>query len=99
MKTFSAALGLLALASLVLGDLQQVTGFGTNPTNLQMYISVPSKTVTNSPIIVAVSFLAIGGCTGQLLIMIPRYILAGALRNSGTAALTCRNMPTAKASF
>lgn len=55
MKPFAAAFSLLALASSVCGALQQVTGFGTNPTNVQMYISVPSKVATNPAIIVAVS--------------------------------------------
>jgi len=53
MKAFTAVLGLLALASSAFGALQQVTGFGTNPTNLQMYISVPGKVATNPAIIVA----------------------------------------------
>ncbi|KAF2177347.1 carbohydrate esterase family 1 protein [Zopfia rhizophila CBS 207.26] len=53
MKAFTAALALLALASSAFGALQQVTGFGTNPTNLQMYISLPSKVATNPAVIVA----------------------------------------------
>jgi acetylxylan esterase len=59
MKTFTAALGMLALASSAFGALQQVTGFGTNPSNVQMYISVPAKVATNPAIIVAVGLLCI----------------------------------------
>jgi len=55
MKTFTTALSLMALANSAFGALQQITGFGSNPTNLQMYISVPAKVAANPAIIVAVS--------------------------------------------
>lgn len=56
MKFLSSVVGLLASASSVLGaSLEQVTGFGTNPTTIQMYIYVPSKLATPPPIIVAAS--------------------------------------------
>jgi acetylxylan esterase len=54
MKAFATVLGLLASASSAFGALQQVTGFGTNPTGVQMYISVPARIATNPAIIVAV---------------------------------------------
>jgi len=57
MKAFATATAILASASSAFGALQQVTGFGSNPTNLQMYISVPAKIATNPAIIVAVSLL------------------------------------------
>jgi hypothetical protein len=57
MKAFTTILSLLASASSAFGALQQVTGFGTNPTGVQMYISVPAKVATNPAIIVAVSFI------------------------------------------
>ncbi|EAT91929.1 hypothetical protein HBI56_009000 [Parastagonospora nodorum] len=53
MKAFTTATAILASASSAFGALQQVTGFGSNPTNLQMYISVPAKIATNPAIIVA----------------------------------------------
>ena len=46
----SAALGLCA-------SLQQVTNFGTNPTNIKMYIYVPDKVATKPAIIVAVRII------------------------------------------
>lgn len=55
MKAFTTVTAILASASSAFGALQQVTGFGSNPTNLQMYISVPAKIATNPAIIVAVS--------------------------------------------
>jgi acetylxylan esterase len=55
MKAFTTAFALLASASSALGALQQVTGFGNNPTNIQMYISVPAKVAANPAIVVAVS--------------------------------------------
>lgn len=59
MKALFTALNLLASASSVLGALKEVTDFGENPTNLQMYISIPSKVAKNPAIIVAVSCLSI----------------------------------------
>jgi acetylxylan esterase len=55
MKAFTTAIAMLASASSAFGALQQVTGFGSNPSNIQMYISVPAKVATNPAIIVAVS--------------------------------------------
>lgn len=55
MKTFTTFCSVLASAGSALGALTQVTGFGTNPTNVQMFISVPAKLATNPAIIVAVS--------------------------------------------
>jgi acetylxylan esterase len=57
MKAFTTAFGLLASASSAFGALQQVTGFGTNPTGVQMFISVPAKVAANPAIIVAVRFV------------------------------------------
>jgi hypothetical protein len=54
MKAFTTATAVLASAGSAFGALQQVTGFGTNPTNLQMFVSVPAKVATNPAIIVAV---------------------------------------------
>lgn len=59
MKAFFTAFNLLAGVSSAFAALQQVTGFGTNPSNLQMHISVPSKLATNPAIIVAVSLLSV----------------------------------------
>ncbi|KAK3215969.1 hypothetical protein GRF29_8g1690962 [Pseudopithomyces chartarum] len=53
MKVSTCLYGLSALAAPAMGALQQVTGFGTNPTNVQMFISVPAKVATNPAIIVA----------------------------------------------
>jgi acetylxylan esterase len=55
MKAFTSALAMLATAGSAFAALQQVTGFGSNPTNVQMYISVPAKVAPNPAIIVAVS--------------------------------------------
>lgn len=54
MKVSTCFYGLSALVAPALGALTQVTNFGSNPTNLQMYISVPSKLATNPALIVAV---------------------------------------------
>lgn len=55
MKAFATATAMLASANTAFGALQQVTGFGSNPTNIQMFISVPAKVATSPAIIVAVS--------------------------------------------
>jgi acetylxylan esterase len=68
MKAFTTAFTLLASASSVLGALQQVTGFGSNPTNIQMFISVPAKIASNPAIIVAVSMTSVLIQTGWSLI-------------------------------
>ncbi len=39
------------------GSLQQVNSFGSNPSNIQMFIYVPNKLANNPPIIVAVSHI------------------------------------------
>jgi acetylxylan esterase len=54
MRFLESVLGLSACAGGALGALTQVTGFGTNPTGVQMFISVPAKVATNPAIIVAV---------------------------------------------
>ncbi|KAI9708720.1 MAG: hypothetical protein M1820_003675 [Bogoriella megaspora] len=61
---FASALALLGLATALpspalTSTLQQVTNFGSNPSNTQMYIYVPSKVAANPPIIVAIHY-----CTG-----------------------------------
>ncbi|KAF2727891.1 alpha/beta-hydrolase [Polyplosphaeria fusca] len=49
----SGLLATLAVAgSASAATLKQVTGFGTNPTNLQMYIYVPDKLAASPPVIV-----------------------------------------------
>ncbi|KAF1916670.1 Alpha/Beta hydrolase protein [Ampelomyces quisqualis] len=53
MKAFTTATAVLASTGAAFGALTQVTGFGTNPTGLQMYVSVPAKITTNPAIIVA----------------------------------------------
>jgi acetylxylan esterase len=58
MKAFTTAFAMLASASSAFGALQQVTGFGNNPTNIQMFISVPAKIATNPAIVVAVSLVS-----------------------------------------
>ncbi|KAL2160800.1 hypothetical protein VTH06DRAFT_997 [Thermothelomyces fergusii] len=40
-------------ATCLAASLQQVTNFGANPTNIQMYIYVPDRLATNPPVIVA----------------------------------------------
>ncbi|WP_155336767.1 alpha/beta hydrolase family esterase, partial [Acrocarpospora corrugata] len=60
-----AVAAMLVLTSLVLArpaaaaSLVEVTGFGTNPTNLRMHIYVPDNVQPNPPILVAVHY-----CTG-----------------------------------
>lgn len=53
MKVCTTAFALLASASSAFGALTRVTDFGKNPTNVQMYISVPAKLATNPAVIVA----------------------------------------------
>jgi poly(hydroxyalkanoate) depolymerase family esterase len=57
-----AALGLTlpAASPAAAASLTQVTGFGTNPTNLQMYVYVPNNVKPNPPIL-----LALHGCQGS----------------------------------
>ena len=62
----AAVAGLLAVASLraappaSAASLVQVTNFGTNPSNLQMYVYVPNSVTANPPILVALH-----QCTGS----------------------------------
>jgi acetylxylan esterase len=65
MKAFTTAFALLASASSAFGALQQVTGFGSNPSNIQMFISVPAKLAANPAIVVAVSLTKILICTNS----------------------------------
>lgn len=56
-RTRPFSIGLLALSLLctvAMGALVQVTDFGANPTNLQMYINVPAKLATKPAVILAV---------------------------------------------
>jgi len=48
----------LAATSTMAASLQAVTGFGTNPSQIQMYIYVPDKLATKPAIVVAVSYQA-----------------------------------------
>jgi len=51
----SVLTAVVATASLAMGaSLQAVTGFGKNPTNIQMYIYVPDKLAAKPAVIVAV---------------------------------------------
>lgn len=56
LSTLSVLLGALSLplslVSAAANQLQQVTNFGTNPTNVGMYIYVPTKLSANPPILV-----------------------------------------------
>ncbi|GKT88878.1 PHB depolymerase family esterase [Colletotrichum tofieldiae] len=57
---FSAVLSALGLAaSAAAASLQQVTNFGSNPSNVKMFIYVPDKVAANPPIVVAIHY-----CTG-----------------------------------
>ncbi|TKA66202.1 hypothetical protein B0A55_08629 [Friedmanniomyces simplex] len=54
-------MGLVAAAPLARrAALTQVTNFGSNPTNTEMFIYVPSKVVANPPVIVAIHY-----CSGN----------------------------------
>jgi poly(hydroxyalkanoate) depolymerase family esterase len=52
--------GLSAAPRASAASLIQITGFGVNPTNLQMYLYVPSSAKANAPIL-----LALHGCQGS----------------------------------
>lgn len=53
-------LGLAATAATCLSaSLQEVTNFGDNPSNIQMYIYVPDQLAANPPVIVAVRNLSL----------------------------------------
>lgn len=41
------------------GQLQQVTNFGSNPTNVGMFLYKPAKVISNPPLIIAMHY-----CTG-----------------------------------
>lgn len=88
MKAFTTAFALLASASSAFGALQQVTGFGTNPTSLQMYISVPAKVATNPAIIVAVSPAQRPQMSRLCADLNHSFIHVAALHRNGTAALS-----------
>lgn len=45
----------LAATTTMAASLQAVTGFGTNPSQIQMYIYVPDKLATKPAVVVAVS--------------------------------------------
>ncbi|MHC3467862.1 extracellular catalytic domain type 1 short-chain-length polyhydroxyalkanoate depolymerase [Streptomyces sp. 7R007] len=49
-----------ARAEVPTATLTEVTGFGTNPSNLQMYLYVPDSVVAHPPVVVAVHY-----CTGS----------------------------------
>lgn len=44
-------------ATCLAASLQEVTNFGDNPTNIQMYIYVPDQLAANPPVIVAVRYI------------------------------------------
>ena len=54
------ALGLAVASPASAAALVEVTGFGTNPTNLRMHLYVPDNTPTNAPLLLAVHY-----CTGS----------------------------------
>ena len=65
LRSLLAALALSAAALLVAGpasaaSLQEVTGFGANPTNLRMHLYVPDQLPANPAVLVAVHY-----CTGS----------------------------------
>ncbi len=67
MALFAASLAVLVTVAFVLAgpsakaaSLVQVTNFGNNPSNLQMYIYVPNSVTANPPIL-----LALHGCQGS----------------------------------
>jgi poly(hydroxyalkanoate) depolymerase family esterase len=56
----AAGLSLLAAPQATAASLTQITNFGNNPTNLQMYLYVPNNVKPNPPIL-----LALHGCQGS----------------------------------
>jgi hypothetical protein len=99
MKAFTTAFALLASASSALGALQQVTGFGSNPSNIQMYISVPAKVATNPAVIVAVSLQSVLEYTGYLLILLFSSTPVAVQPSNGTAVPSCQLLQKAWASY
>jgi hypothetical protein len=61
-KTFFRGLLACLVSSSVVtaASLQQVSNWGSNPSNIQMYIYVPNNVASNPAIIVAVSFINSG---------------------------------------
>jgi len=59
MKYLSLLLILISISLVFGASLTQVTNFGTNPTNVKMYIYVPNNVKTNPAVIVALHY-----CTG-----------------------------------
>jgi hypothetical protein len=98
MKVSSTAFSLLVSVSSAYGALTQVTGFGANPSNIQMYISVPSKTVTNPAIIVAVRLPNRRQIAPPLTVSLS-FTPVVALRPSGTVAQRFQRLQIAKVSF
>jgi hypothetical protein len=99
MKAFITATALLASAGSAFGALQQVTGFGTNPSNIQMFISVPAKLATNPAIVVAVRSFVAYSQTQLYLIVFSSFTHVVVQRHNGIAAPSCQPRPKAWASF
>jgi hypothetical protein len=97
MKAFTTVTALLASAGSAMGALQQVTGFGSNPTNIQMFISVPAKIATNPAIIVAVSACIVKFHSKFSLTVSSSCTHVAAQHLNGTAAPNCQPHPRALA--
>lgn len=70
LKSVLTLLGVAASAFAAQGQLQPVTDFGPNPTNVGMFVYKPAKLAKNPPLIVAIHF-----CTGtaQLYFQATKY--------------------------
>jgi len=59
MVFLKALVPILSIASALAGSLVEVTGFGSNPTGVQMFVYKPAKLASPPPILVAIHY-----CTG-----------------------------------
>lgn len=59
MRLLSALSFVFAASSALAQQLQRVNGFGTNPTNVEMYLYVPNRLAAKPPVLVAMHY-----CTG-----------------------------------
>lgn len=89
---------LLSSSATTYAALTQVTGWGENPTNLQMAVSIPSKLAEKPAIVLAVSFNSFQ-MELRMLIRLKSFIIAVELARRTTRWRTTISMPTPRVSL
>lgn len=75
----------LCLLAAVRGALVQVTNFGSNPAELEMYIDLPENVTANAPVILAVS--SSYNWYDRVFLLIVKFVLASWMWRIGTEIL------------